>query len=158
MIDGETGERHRADVLCNLGTPNSTVLELQHSSISEEERGAREAFYTRGHRMFWLVHIHNEASFTGYSFGFSLDFGSPPRPVDGHTFFVMRWMGRSKQFIDKWKRASAHVFFDYQGHIFFLASDALSRRINSGQPLQKGEFALCKVDRDQFLRSVKGLE
>ncbi len=158
LVDGATGERHRADVLCGLGTPTSTVLELQHSSISEEERGAREAFYTCGHRMFWLVHVYStETSFTGHSFGFSLDFGSRPHQVDSHTFFIMRWMGRSKQFIEKWKRATAHVFFDFQGHIFFLAGDELARRINGGAPLRKGEFALCRAPRDQFVRSVQGL-
>lgn len=157
LVDEMTGERHRADILCGLGTSHSTVLELQHSSISEEERGAREAFYSRRHRMFWLVHIHSEAAFTGYSFGFSLDFGSRPCQVDSHTFYIMRWMGRSKQFIEKWKRARAHVFFDYQGHIFFLAGDELARRINGGAPLRKGEFALCGVSRVQFIQSVQGL-
>ena len=156
LVDGATGERHRADVLCGLGSPNSTVLELQHSSIAEEERVAREAFYRQGHRMFWLVHIHNDTSFAGYSFGFSLDLTSRPRQVDGHTFFVMRWMGRSKQFIEKWKRASAHVFFDYQGHIFYLAGEDLSRRMTGGLALARGEFALCSLTAEQFVRSVKG--
>src|SRR5207253_3862826 len=40
LHDAATGERHRADVLCGLGSPKATVLELQHSSISEEERNA----------------------------------------------------------------------------------------------------------------------
>lgn len=47
LIDERTGERHRADILCGLGTPEAIVLELQHSSISEEERLARENFYQR---------------------------------------------------------------------------------------------------------------
>lgn len=64
------------------------MLELQHSSIPEEERRAREAL----HRMFWLVHIHNEVNFNGYSFGFSLDFSSRTYLFDGYTYAVMRWM------------------------------------------------------------------
>lgn len=30
-------------------------------------------------------------------------------------------------------------------------------RINGGLPVRKGEFALCRVPRDQFVRSVQGL-
>lgn len=154
LTDPATGERHRADVLCGAGTPHATVLELQHSSISEDERAAREAFYCQAHRMFWLVHVHNETSFAGYNFGFSLDFKSRSHVVDGHTFAIMRWMGRSKQFIEKWKRATAHVFFDWNGHVFFLASDVLARRMTGGRPLPRGEFALCAMTREQFIRAV----
>ncbi|GEC56665.1 hypothetical protein BEL01nite_57080 [Bradyrhizobium elkanii] len=60
-----TGELHRADVLVGSGTTMAAILELQHTSISEDERNAREAFYRRGHRMFWLVYVHNESSFLG---------------------------------------------------------------------------------------------
>src|SRR6185437_6482981 len=38
LVDQATGERHRADVLYGAGTPRANVLELQHSSISEDER------------------------------------------------------------------------------------------------------------------------
>jgi len=103
--------------------------------------------------MFWLVHIHSESNFNGYSFGFSLDFGSRPVVLEGHTYGVMRWMGRSKQFIEKWKRAKAHVFFDYQGHVFHLASEAVSLRL--GGPFKKGEFALCVLTHEQFMQAVK---
>ncbi|MET3780830.1 hypothetical protein ABIC32_001475 [Brevundimonas sp. 1080] len=153
LVDALTGERHRADVLCGAGTPQATVLELQHSSISADEQRSRENFYQQAHRMFWLVHIHSEANFNGYSFGFSLDFGSRPVVLEGHTYGVMRWMGRSKQFIEKWKRAKAHVFFDYQGHVFYLASESVSLRL--GGPFKKGEFALCVLTHEQFMQAVK---
>ncbi|MGR9466325.1 hypothetical protein [Rhizobium leguminosarum] len=156
LIDAATGERHRADVLCQAGTPHATVLELQHSSISEDERNAREAFYGQQHRMFWLVHIHNENAFHGYSFKFSLDFRSRPHTIDGKNFAIMRWHGRSKQFIEKWKRAHSHVFFDCEGHIFYLANQAVSKRLNS--PLKRGEFALCHLSRDEFVRAVKWID
>jgi hypothetical protein len=155
LIDPATGERHRADVLCGPGTSRPTVLELQHSSISEEERAAREAFYRQEHRMFWLVHLHDEKTFTGTYFRLSLGMSSRSVNVDGHTFAVRQWVGRT-QFIEKWKRATAHVFFDYQGHIFFLAGEALSRRLGGGAPLEKGEFALCHMTREDFIRAVAG--
>ncbi|MFN3727712.1 MAG: hypothetical protein ACK4SZ_15575 [Allosphingosinicella sp.] len=154
LIDPATGERHRADVLCGVGTPQATVLELQHSSISEDERAAREAFYRQAHRMFWLVHIHNEAAFHGYSFGFSLDFRSRTYQLGGYTYGVMRWAGRSSQFIEKWKRSTAHVFFEFQGQIYYLASEAVSRQL--GGPFKKGEFALCPLTRADFIRAVHG--
>ena len=154
LTDQTTGERHRADVLYGAGTPAATVLELQYSPMPEGERAAREAFYRQGHRMFWLVHVHDgPSSFTGWSFANSLSWGRVT-DIDGRRFCVMRWVGRSKQFIEKWKRATAHVFFECQGRIFFLAGEALSRRISGGAPLKRGEFALCHLERADFIRAV----
>jgi len=156
LLDPATGERHRADVLCGAGTPRATVLELQHSPISEEELAVREAFYRQEHRMFWLVHLHNEKTLTGSNFKVFLDMNSRCYDVDGHTFAVMKWYGPSKRFIEKWKRATAHVFFDWEGHIFFLAGEAVSRRLSGGAPLKKAEYALCHMTREAFIRAVHG--
>ncbi|MGP5868225.1 competence protein CoiA [Pseudomonas aeruginosa] len=152
LRDTTTGELHRADVLVGSGSPRATVLELQHSSISEDERNAREAFYRQGHRMFWLVHIHNENSFLATYFGMSLDFQSRVISLDGKDFGVMRWMGPNKQFIEKWKRATAHVFFNAGCHIFYLAGPGVTTRL--GGPFQRGEFALCALTREDFLEAV----
>ncbi|UJB15943.1 competence protein CoiA [Xanthomonas translucens] len=152
LRDLETGELHRADVLVGAGTSQATVLELQHSAISEEERLAREAFYKLEHRMFWLVHIHNEKSFLAYNFGMSLDFTSRVVDLDGKKFAIMHWMGTSKQFIEKWKRSSAHVFFNAGRYIFYLAGPKISERL--GPPFQRGEFALCRLSQDDFIRAV----
>lgn len=153
LVDQVTGERHRADVLYGAGTQRTTVLELQHSSISEDERNAREAFYTQAHRMFWLVHIHDETSLLGSHFGLSLDFQSRIRALDGHTFAVMRWVGRSQQFIEKWKRAKAYVFFDWKEHIFHLAGEGATKRL--GGPFKRGEFAVCHLTREEFIKAVR---
>lgn len=152
LRDLDTGELHRADVLVGRGTSRATVLELQHSSISEDERTAREAFYKREHRMFWLVHIHSQSSFLGTYFGMSLDFRSRIINLDGKDFAVMHWMGPNKQFIEKWKRATAHVFFHAGPHIFYLAGPTAASRL--GVQLERGEFALCSLTRDEFLRAV----
>ncbi len=152
LRDPTSGEQHRADILVGRDTPRATVLELQHSSISEDERNAREAFYRRDHRMFWLVHVHSESSFLAHSFGMSLDFRSRVVNLDGKAFAVMRWMGQSKQFIEKWKRASAHVFFHAGPHIFYLAGPGVASRL--GVPLQRGDFALCALTQEEFVRAV----
>ena len=110
------------------------------------------AFYKEGHPMFWLVHIHSDNSFLGFNFGISMDFTTRPVELDGKTFAVMRLMGRSVQFIEKRKRASAHVFFDFGGHILYFASERVAQRL--GGPFQRGEFALCKLTRDEFIRAV----
>lgn len=158
LVDPETGERHRADILWGGDTPEPTVLELQYSTISEDERAAREAFYRQAHRMFWLVHVHDtQSSFTGWSFTSSIDFRSKPVEIDGRRFAIMQWFGRSKQFIEKWKRATGHVFFQCQGQIYFLAGDALSRRMTSGPPLKRGQYALTALTHEEFIRAVQGL-
>ena len=153
LRDPGTGELHRADILVGGGTPTATVLELQHSSISEEERDAREAFYHLQHRMFWLVHIHSETTFLAHRFGMSLDFKSRPVDVDGRRFAIIRWAGPSRQFIEKWKRAKAHVFFHAGALIYYLAGPATAARL--GTPLGRGEFALTPLTRDDFLRAVR---
>ncbi|WP_245312427.1 hypothetical protein [Rhizobium sp. R693] len=102
--------------------------------------------------MFWLVHIHNESSFLATYFGMSLDFRSRVVDVDGKTFAIMDWAGPNKQFIEKWKRATAHVFFNIGPHIFFLAGPGLAKHL--GATLRRGEFALCGLTRDEFLKAV----
>lgn len=156
LVDPATGERHRADVLCGACTAGATVLELQYSPISEDERAAREAFYRQAHRMFWLVHVHDtQSSFTGWNFASSLDFRSRPVDLDGRRYAVMQWFGRSKQFIEKWKRATAHVFFECGGRIFFLAGHELSRRMSGGVPLARGQYALTELTREEFAHAVR---
>ncbi len=154
LFDDVAGEWHRADVLCGRNTPQATVLELQHSSISEQERIEREVFYRQRHRMFWLVHLHDERSFTGTNFRLSLGLSSRSVTVDGRTFEIVYFASRSSQFIEKWKRSSAYVFFDYDGHIFFLAGEALSKKLNGGQPLEEGYFAYSRISRSEFIRAV----
>lgn len=94
LYDAAAGEWHRADVLCGAGTPIATVLELQHSSISEQERMEREAFYRQKHCMFWLVHLHDQHSFTGTSFRLSLGLGGRTATVDGHNFEIVHFASR----------------------------------------------------------------
>lgn len=156
LRDQISGELHRADVLVGQGTPRATVLELQHSSISDDERMAREAFYQREHRMFWLIHIHDESSFLGTNFSMSLDFRTRVVNLEGKVFAIMHWAGRSMQFIEKWKRSSAHVFFCAGSNVFYLAGPAVVARL--GSPLKRGEFALSPLTRDQFIRAVHWME
>lgn len=104
--------------------------------------------------MFWLVHIHSERSFLATYFGMSLDFKSRVVNLDRREFAIMRWMGPNKQFVEKWKRAAAHVFFNAGPCIFYLAGSGTMSRL--GDPLKRGEFALCALTRDEFVRAVQG--
>lgn len=156
LKDMLSNELHRADILYGQGTGFETVLELQHSPISEEERISREKFYKQGRRMFWLVHIDaTSASSNGWNFHISLDFKSNLVEHDSHTYGIMQWYGRSKQFIEKWKRSNAHVFFDFKGHIFYLANARFAESLNGGIPLSKGEFALCALTQTEFIDIIK---
>ena len=143
---------HRADVLVGQGTEDATVLELQHSNIIEEDIEAREIFYGRNHRMFWLVHVHGEKSFLNYDFAFSINFSSRPIKYQQRDFAVMKWMGRSIRFIEKWKRAKCHVFFNHSGSIYYLAGEKTVQRM--GLVLSPGEFVLCYVTFSDFLNAV----
>ena len=59
----------------------------------------------------------------------SLDLSSRVINLDGKEFAVMHWMGPNKQFIEKWKRAAAHVFFNAGPYIFYLAGLAVTARL-----------------------------
>ncbi len=156
LTDETTGEKHRADILCNTGKSHASVLELQHSNISEEERLSRELFYSRNHRMFWLIHIHSDTAFNEFSFGASLQSTSKTFDYKERTFKVTNWIGRSNQFIEKWKKSTVHVFFDWKGYIFYLANEQLSMRFDG--PFKKGEFAYCTLTRSEFIDAVNGIK
>ena len=104
--------------------------------------------------MFWLVHIHNETNFNEHSFRLSLDFESRPQKYKGRTFHVMQWNGRNNQFIEKWKRSKSSVFFECQGHIFYLANEAISKYL--GIPFTKGQFSLYEISKIDFIKAVHG--
>ena len=154
LRDPVTGELHGANVLVGSGTPAATVLELQHSSISEDERNAREAFYRREHRMFWLVHIHNESSFPGTYFNMSLDFKSRVVNLDGKEFAIMRWMGPTNSSL---RSGSAPLPTSSSMRVHTSStSPAPGATSRLGGPLKRGEFALCALTRDEFVRAVRG--
>jgi hypothetical protein len=71
----------------------------------------------------------------------SLDFKSRVVNLDGKEFAIMRWMGPSKPFIEKWKRASAHVFFNAGAYIFYLAGPGVASRL--GAPEARRIRPLC---------------
>lgn len=155
LIDEISGERHRADILCKIGIARGTVLELQHSNISEEERIARELFYSQNHQMFWLVHIHSDTTFNEFSFESSLSLSSELDYAE-RKFMVTSWIGRSNQFIEKWKRSNVNVFFDWKGFIFYLASEKISKYLDGS--IGVGKFAVCQLSKRDFINAVKGLK
>lgn len=151
LTDPLTGEHHRADVLV-AGQQQTTVVELQHSTISDEERQAREAFYGRGRRMFWLLNMDDNKSFREINFGLSLDYSRPVK-VGTTEFFVMRWAGRSSQFIQEWKCSNVHVFLHWRRRIFYLATPCACRELcNSLQPSQ---FAVSLLSEADFFEAIK---
>jgi hypothetical protein len=151
MMDVLTQERHRADIFHQPAGFQGTIVELQHSPISEKERDIRERFYSARGRMYWLVHLHDETSFNATSFRLSFHTDAPIIYKD-RTFYMVRWYGRSKQFIEKWKRSRAHVFFDINGTIFYLAT-ALSCRARA--VTKKRRIRSCPRNEGR-LREVNG--
>lgn len=100
--------------------------------------------------MFWLVHFYDENSFNETSFGLSFDTTNPV-VFAGKPFYIMSWYGRNKQFIEIWKRSRAHVFFDYQGVIFYLATMLSCSEIT--RLLRKGQYAIARLTQEEFLKS-----
>lgn len=153
MRDPESQEIHRADVLCPQSGGEGVVLELQHSPISEEERIAREVFYTKENRMFWLLNM-GRTSALSFNFSSCLNFSEANRiEIGGRDFYRMEWFMRGTM-LDKWKQSRVHVFLNHGPFIFYLATMAACRSLVGGQA--KGEFALARLTVLEFLRAVAG--
>lgn len=153
MRDPSSQEVHRADVMCPGKGGKGVVLELQHSCISEEERSMREAFYSREHRMFWLLDMHRTTSLA-FNFGQCVSFDEKKKEIFGdRIFYHMEWIMRGTM-LDKWKQSRAHVFLNYEGRIYYLATNAACRTIVSRQT--KGHFALARLTVREFLTAVTG--
>lgn len=153
MRDPETKEIHRADVLCPRPDGAGVVLELQHSPISEEERSAREAFYSKENRMFWLLNM-GRTSALSFNFASCLNFSEANRvEIGGRDFYRMEWFMRGTM-LDKWKQSRAHVFLNHGRSVFYLATMAACRSLVGGQA--KGEFALARLTVREFLKAVAG--
>lgn len=156
LVDEGTGEWHRADVRCTRPGAKGVVLELQHSPISAEEQASRDAFYGRDHRMFWLLHIHDEqGSFRASSMRMSLVFGDVVT-CHGKAFHRMTWFGFSTRFIERWKRSKAHVFLELDGRVYYLATHAACADLVA--ILKKGQFALHELTPQQLVAAVQGDE
>lgn len=152
LLDSGTGKGHRADILIRTREASGTVLELQHSYISEQERDLQETFYLRSHKLFWLIHLHDDGAFLATSFRLSLQSSRRREVIRGKTFYVQPWIARTQAWINKWRRARGHVFFDLDGRIYYLASDRLLE--TSKLKLGTSEFAIHHVSRDNFIKAV----
>lgn len=153
MRDPNSREIHRADVMCPGGSAKGVVLELQHSHIPEEERIARETFYSREHRMFWLLNMHRTSALA-FNFGICVRFEEAKKEsFGGRDFYHMEWIMRGTM-LDKWKQSQAHVFLHYENRIYYLATNAACRPMVGRQ--KKGQFALAGLTLRQFLMAVSG--
>lgn len=153
--DPQTGEWHIADIHCKTGDGRGKVLELQHSSISEEERKSRESFYLQSNQLYWLINIHDQHSFNTFNFGMALDCSDHLCNYGGYEFRTARWFGRSSRFIDVWKSSNANVFFDFKGRIYYIANQVLTSKFKVYP--RKGTFVYCKVDKKHFINTILGL-
>lgn len=155
LRDEVTQEAHRADIHCTMLKGKPTTLELQHSHISEEERNQRDSFYARYGRMFWLLHLHDEKCFNKTYFRLSLGLSRSKEKIGNKNFFIASWVGRSKQFVEKWKRSKSHVFMDYDGTIFYFATVKSCKSLVA--KMGRGEFAVCELTASDFINAVLGI-
>ena len=103
--------------------------------------------------MFWLVHIHSGTSFNEFAFESALS-SSTEQEYAGKKFMIASWIGRSYQFIEKWKNSNANVFFDWKGYIFYLASNKVAMHLNGCTG--RGRFAVCALTKSEFIDAVNG--
>jgi competence CoiA-like predicted nuclease len=144
---------HRADLFIRHVNGKAIIVELQHSPINEKERDERERFYGQFGRLVWLIHLHDEHSFLTSAFNLGWERGTIN--YKNRTYVSCAWVSRSKQFIEKWKRSKADVFFSIDEHLFLLAtpfchSDLMLR-------FKKGEFAVIPFKKQQFIAWVCGI-
>lgn len=124
--DEVTGEKHIADVK----TYSGTVLEFQHSPITQEERKSRNDFYKN---IVWIVDgkrlERDEIQFfKTYETGINIG-------------YVKKICISDSSLVQKWSGMSVPVFFDFGQSVLWLllptVSDSSSAHIF---PLSKGDF------------------
>jgi len=147
------GEMHRADVMIRAGTPLAHTLELQHSPISRQDIAIRERFYSRMGGMTWVVHLHDDQGALNDSrFSASLTLLPKQMEFKGRNFVTALWCGRVPTFIEKWKHSNAHVFFDWRGRLFYLATMRACRELVA--KLEKGKFAVLPASTMDLMRTI----
>jgi competence protein CoiA len=123
------GERHIADV----ETTHGWVIELQHSSISPEERRSRDAFYRN---VVWVVDGTRRKTDTA-KFARAWDQGTPA----GRMFPVQRVHANDCALLRDWSDSVAPIFFDFGGQALAWL---LPGRFN-------GFVYVTQFPRDQFI-------
>lgn len=154
LVDAETGERHRADVFLSSGggSNRGVTLELQHSPISDDMVRLRESFYGARGQMVWLVHLHDDGAFHGKTFRFGLNGRRAHVDKQGRTYYAGRWYSGSTAFIGKWKASQAHVIFDCEGSLYYLAT--MSGHTPWAMSMAKNEFAVRPISQDEFIAGL----
>lgn len=152
-LTNEHGDQHRADVLIPATDESrGIVLELQHSSITYDTMLEREIFYKRKHKMFWLVHLFQDNKVnTSYYFNISLNDPIAIHDVQGKKFEVHEWIANGN-FLQKWKKSTAHVFLDVNGRFYYLATMASCEKLVLS--LSAKQFAIVRISPDVFYRTV----
>ena len=153
MRDEESQEAHRADVLCPRDEGRGVVLELQSSHLPEADRLAREAFYSKNNRMFWLLNMQRTRALA-FNFETCLKFDETNKLIIAdRAFYQMDWFMKGTM-LDKWKQSQAHVFLNSGRYVYYLATMAACRTLVASQG--KGEFALARLTILDFLKAVTG--
>lgn len=102
--DSRTGERHIIDVK----SPSGAIIEFQHSPITEDERLARENFYsTQTRNLIWVLDCSERSLKFIFYQGFTRD-NSFKMGVDKE----INWYGRHK-ILHKWSKSKAFVLLDF---------------------------------------------
>ena len=105
-VDGESGEKHIADVK----TAANLVVEFQHSPITPEERESREVFYKN---MMWIVDGNRGLDRSHFFLAMSRD------PVSIEPLgYGLKWWGRSR-LLHNWYESHVPVFFDFHENVLW---------------------------------------
>ena len=140
-VDGDSGERHIADVK----TPTDLVVEFQHSPIASAERESRETFYKR---MIWIVDGNRGLDRSH----FFLDMTGDPVSLDP-LGYGLKWWGRSR-LLHNWNESQVPVFFDFhEGALWRLGRFDPETRTALAYPVP-GEWVVEDCVRGRAIRAV----
>ncbi|MGV3561318.1 competence protein CoiA [Larkinella arboricola] len=112
MYDTLTGEKHIADIF----SPAGTVIEFQHSYISQEEVNSREAFYLKtAKKMIWIIDCTSRINRVNFQLSF-------PNISTLHIYkdIKITWFSQSS-ILKRWSLSNAYVLFDLgDGFLWYL--------------------------------------
>ncbi|MGN6178809.1 MAG: competence protein CoiA [Mucilaginibacter sp.] len=132
LFDPISGEKHIADIK----TTGDTIIEFQHSSITEQERFSRETFYLSfAKHMVWVLNMTDDTLRFHFNIGFSRG-----QRVTLEKDTTINHFGRSKIY-QKWAGSKAFVLLDFGGHtLWWLKKYDPVTKIITINPRSKAAF------------------
>ena len=125
--------------IADVKTPEGTVLEFQHSPISDEDKISREVFYQN---MLWIVDLHKRQWISRFSKALYAN----------DRFLNLCCLNAQEIFPSEWLNRNVFVIFDYKGT---TEDNSLDNLICIVPTIGKRQFSyIYPLSRERFIKGI----